>query len=164
MLNCFATFLLLFLPTGGRSAPLPPDPPIQQAQQHTQRNHSADQGETRSKSPDDGRAIIAEIEHGLLSGDVQSFSKYFSAQVYLSLRGGESGYFSANQAYLIVENFFSSRRTVTFKFSTVKTDDPMPYATGGGSFFERGTIHSLQVYVALAKNRDRWVITQFNVY
>ena len=109
-------------------------------------------------------ALIENIHHGILSGDVQLFSEHFAHQLYITLRGKEGGYFSSNQALCILQNYFSGRRTLNFRFTTVSTTGSNPYATGGGTFLVKGNPEILQVYVALAGTGDGWVITQFNVY
>lgn len=109
-------------------------------------------------------ALFDQIEKGLVAGDVRSFSRYFGHEVFLNLRGTESGYFSGNQAFYILQNFFASRRTVRFKFTTFDQTDSVPYATGGGSFVLKGKVETLQIYVALARKNESWVITQFNAY
>ena len=108
--------------------------------------------------------IFYTIQDGILLSDIETFSKLFDKQVYVDLKGIESGYYSGNQAFYILKNFFSARRTVNFKFSTIREMEETPYATGGGTFIMRGNRETLQIYVALTKRDKRWVITQFSVY
>jgi len=84
--------------------------------------------------------------------------------VYVNLRGGESGYYSANQAHYVLENYFKTRRLVNVKFSTIGESDANPYATGSATFVERGTRRLAQVYVSLTRSGERWIITQINIY
>jgi hypothetical protein len=112
----------------------------------------------------DTSLIFNDIQQGLAQSDIKIFSNHFARELYLNLRGGESGYYSSDQASYILQNFFRSRRTINFKFSTVSEVGEMPYATGGGIFLKRGTRETLQVYVGLTKYHEKWVITQFNVY
>jgi len=109
-------------------------------------------------------ALIESIRQGILSGEIQKFSGSFAHQVYITLRGKEGGYFSSNQALCILQNYFSGRRAVNFRFTTVRTNAVMPYATGGGTFLMKGNTEILQVYVAFASIDGQWVITQCNVY
>ena len=109
-------------------------------------------------------ALFAKIEAGITSGETARFSQDLARQTYVSVRGKESGYFSANQAFLIVRNYFSSRRLASFKLSKQESAGSMPFATGGGTFMSRGTLEQFQVYVALTRVESRWVIAQFNVY
>ena len=125
------------------------------------------------------RSIFDDIQRGIGRGDPGLFLRHFARQVSIYVRGGESGYYSANQAYYILKSFFDSRRILGFRFSTVfdpgehapkpgeaLTDEPesAPYATGGGTFLMKGGREPFQVYVAISKIDGRWLVTQFNVY
>jgi len=109
-------------------------------------------------------ALFRKIEEGIAGGDIGRFSQDFARQAFVAVRGKESGYFSANQSFLIVRNFFASRKLSSFRLSKRESGGSMPFATGGGTFLSRGTMESFQVYVALTRLESRWVIAQFNVY
>jgi hypothetical protein len=84
--------------------------------------------------------------------------------VYLNIRGAESGYFSANQAHYVLQNFFNQHKPVSFSFTSYGESGGSPYATGRGSINVKGNREFIQIYVSLAKFKDRWVIGQFNIY
>ena len=109
-------------------------------------------------------ALFDQIERGLITGDVRSFSKYFAHEVFLDLRGVESGYFSGNQAFYVLQNFLTPRRVIHFKFTTFDRVGSTPYATGGGSVMLKGRLETLQIYIALTRGNKGWAITQFNAY
>lgn len=113
-----------------------------------------------SRSPAE---IFTLVESALRTSDIPAITKSFGRQVYVSLKGGESGYYSANQASYILQSFFNARRPVSFSFSTIQLGGD-PFATGGGTFLLKGTRETLQVYVAVARQSNRWVVSQFNVY
>ncbi len=119
----------------------------------------------QAKNSDEKPSVtIGQIELAVRSSDIQLISKYFLRPVFISLRGAESGYFSANQASLLLHSFFESRRVVRFTFTTISETEE-PFATGGGVMIEdKGSRQSFQIYVALLKVDNRWVISQFNVY
>jgi hypothetical protein len=116
--------------------------------------------ELASESPSE---IFSLVESGLRQADLSSASRLFGRDVFVSLKGGESGYYSSNQAYLIVQSFLHARRPVNFTFTTRQEGDEA-FATGSGVFLSKGTRETLQVYVAVARQSGRWVISQFNVY
>lgn len=87
-----------------------------------------------------------------------------ASQVYVNLRGGESGYYSANQAHYVLENYLKSRKLVNLKFSTIGESEARPYATGSAVSVQRGIREIAQVYVSLGRSGDRWYITQINIY
>ena len=109
-------------------------------------------------------ALFSDIHTGIVSVDVKKFSTHLAKQVYLNLRGVESGYFSQNQAFYILDSYLSARHVVQFTFSTINGAGPTPYATGGGIFMRHGRREIFQVYTSLSKQDDQWVITQLNVY
>ena len=108
--------------------------------------------------------LFGAVQQGLANGSAGTFSGHLAPQVYVNLRGGESGYYSANQAHYVLENYFKTRRLVNVKFSTIGESDANPYATGSATFVERGTRSLAQVYVSLTRSGERWIITQINIY
>ncbi len=108
--------------------------------------------------------LFGTVQRGLASGSAAAFSGNLAPQVYVNLRGGESGYYSANQAHYVLENYFKTRRLFNVKFSTIGESDANPYATGSATFVERGTRSLAQVYVSLTRSGERWIITQINIY
>ena len=128
------------------------------------RNSAGD--ETRAPDPQvpsTPAEIFSIVESGILHGEHPAISKHFGRQLYVSLKGEESGYFSANQASQIIRSFFGSRKPASFSFTTTETEGD-PFATGAGTFLGRGSKETLQIYVALTRQGNRWVISQFNVY
>ena len=112
----------------------------------------------------DFRIVFEEIQHGFESGHVAAFSSHLGLQVQVALKGEESGYFSSNQTYYILENFLKLRKVLSFEFSSVGETEATPYATGNAVFSNKGTRESTQVYVALMKSGDKWVIAEINIY
>ena len=112
----------------------------------------------------DPRAVFADIQEGIASANVSLFASHFHAQVHVTLRGGESGLYSSNQAYYLLQNYFRDRKPVTFKFSTYGDSPSNPYATGSAAFNVRGNRERAQIYVALSRAGERWVITHVNIY
>jgi hypothetical protein len=109
-------------------------------------------------------AIFSAVSRGLISGEVASFGQSLAPQVYVSLRTGEHGYFSANQASVLLEYFLRTRKIYNLVFSTISENATIPYATGSATLLYKGTRHLVQVYVAVARTGDQWFITQLNIY
>lgn len=110
------------------------------------------------------RKIFIAIESGVDAGDVDRFAGYFAQQVYVSIRGGESGYFSSSQTYYIIKNFLTARKPLGFTFTTYGFADEIPFATGRALFRIKGNRESVQVYAALSKSNGKWVIDKINFY
>jgi Domain of unknown function (DUF4783) len=117
----------------------------------------------RSQSHDTA-ALLKSIEEGILSGSSDQLHTFLAKQVSMTIGDNQSGYYSAGQASLILQNFFSTRKPTHFAFTRTSATDSSPYATGRLTFLRRGNRNSVQVYVALGRQDARWVITQFNIY
>lgn len=112
----------------------------------------------------DFRVVFEEIQHGFEISKISVFSPYLGLKVQVSLKGEESGYFSSNHAYYILENFLKPRKVISFEFTAVGESEAMPYATGIAVFTHKGSREVAQVYVALMKSAEKWVITEINIY
>jgi hypothetical protein len=109
-------------------------------------------------------SIFAAVSKGLMSGEVASFGQSLAPQVYVSLRTGEHGYFSTNQASVLLEYFLRTRKISNLVFSTISENATIPYATGSATLLYKGNRQLVQVYVAVARTGDQWFITQLNIY
>ena len=107
--------------------------------------------------------IFSDIETGILSNDVQKIAKYFSAQPYISLLNGVNGYYSSNQAYYILEDFFSSFKVVSFEMSETKIEDAVSFGKGEYYFEKKGKREVAHLYITLSKSGSRWYISQISI-
>lgn len=107
--------------------------------------------------------ILGEIEKGILKGDVSKIARYFSSQTYLSFSNGINGYYSSNQAYYVLEEFFNLFSVITFNFNYTKSEENISYASGSYFYERRGKRDSAQVYVILNKTGNNWFIAQISI-
>jgi len=107
--------------------------------------------------------IFREIETGIKEAEVKNISKYFGSQTYFSFSNGINGYYSTNQAYYVLEDFFNLYKVTSFKFDHIKTDKNISYATGKYNFDNRGKRSTAQVYISIKKIGSGWQITQFTI-
>ena len=107
--------------------------------------------------------IIKEIENGFVKSDVSFISSHFSSQVYLSFLNDVSGYYSSNQAYYILEEFFKEYTVISFSFDKVKTNINTPYVTGIYYYDQKGIRSEAKVYLSLKYTNKSWEITQISI-
>ena len=107
--------------------------------------------------------IFNDIESGIVSNDVKKFSQYFSSQPYISLVNGVNGYYSSNQAYYILEDFFNSFKVVSFKMEETKSEGPVSYGKGDYYFEKKGRREVAHLYITLSKSGNKWYITQISI-
>ena len=110
------------------------------------------------------RAVIEDVQLGISTGNMGLVAKHFASRIAVNLRGGESGTFSSNQAYYVLQDFFKTRRIGRFEFSTFGESDANPYAAGEAELMHKGTRERAQVYVALLFDGKKYLITQLTVY
>ena len=107
--------------------------------------------------------IFDEIEAGILKNDVKSFAQYFSPQPYISLINGVNGYYSSNQTYYIIEDFFRTFKVVAFNFEEKKTEESVSFGKGTYYFEKKGKREAANLYITLTKQGSRWYITQISI-
>ena len=107
--------------------------------------------------------IFREIESGIKEAEIKNISKYFGSQTYFSFSNGINGYYSTNQAYYVLEDFFNLYKVTSFKFDHIKTDKNISYATGKYNFDNKGKRSTAQVYISIKKIGTSWQITQFTI-
>ncbi len=103
------------------------------------------------------------IINGLTNGNTNQISRYFSQQVYLSLRSGERGYYSSNQAYYLIDNFFNIYQPISFQITSRMFESSIPYLAGKLYCRFKGSIEVFQLYLSLSWNGNRWEITQISI-
>lgn len=106
--------------------------------------------------------ILEEIEKAISKGDVNKVSEYFSSQPYLSFLGGVNGYYSSNQAYYILEDFFYEYKVISFTFENKRVEESVCYGTGLYSYEREGKRETAHLYVTLNKVGNKWYITQIS--
>jgi len=121
-------------------------------------------GESEQAGKMEIREVFDDVQRGISQGNVAIFSPHIRSQVRVTLHGGETGLYSANQAYYLLQNFLRDRKPVSLAFTTFGESESTPYATGNASFAFRGVRQHAQIYVALAHEGGRWVITLINIY
>lgn len=107
--------------------------------------------------------IFQDLENNIREANIVGISKYFGQQTYFSLSNGISGYYSANQAYYVLEDFFKIYKVTSFKFDHIKTDKNTSYATGKYGYENKGKRSIAQVYISVKKIGNNWNITQLTI-
>lgn len=110
-----------------------------------------------------GYKILEEIEMGLSKSKLTAISKHLSSQIYLSFLNGVSGYYSSNQAYYVLENFFDEYKVISFKFSSFNFNTVSPFAKGNYFYEYKGNRSEAKVYLTLKLTGKSWEITQISI-
>jgi hypothetical protein len=106
--------------------------------------------------------VFNDIESGFTSGNVALFSKYFATETFLSLNTGIVGYYSSNQSYYVLQNFFNLNKPISFKY-TNSVAGTNPYATGIFNYESKSRRETAQVFISLDSSGKVWKISQITI-
>jgi len=115
------------------------------------------------QQPDDAKTALRKIARSISKSDIGGLRNYFLSKVFLNLPTGEHGYFSSEQAYYILKNFFSSYSPLSFTFSSSNVNPRNAYGVGPYRYVRRGQRGSVQVFVSLVEVKNDWKINQLTI-
>ncbi|MFA7288045.1 MAG: DUF4783 domain-containing protein [Melioribacteraceae bacterium] len=107
--------------------------------------------------------IFIKIEDGLNNGNTDKFSNYFGDKTYLSLSNSVTGYYSQNQAFYILKDFFSVNKPIGFRINNQVIEGNSPFASGTLKYVTKGNRTSSSVFISLKQINSDWVITQITI-
>ena len=110
-----------------------------------------------------GYEILEEIEMGFSETKLSAISPHLSSQIYLSFINGVSGYYSANQAYYVLENFINEYKVISFKFDSFNFNTITPFAKGTYYYEHKGNRSEAKVYLTMKLTGQSWKITQISI-
>lgn len=116
------------------------------------------------RSTKDFRIAFEEIQHGFETENVAAIASWFGPHVQVNLKGEESGYYSANHAYYILQNYFKTHKVLSFEFTAIGENDVTPFASGTVMLSHRGTREIAQVYVSLTMLDRKWAIAEITIH
>jgi len=116
-----------------------------------------------SKKAATTQVIFNRIESAISEGNISVLSGYLASQTYLSLSNGIRGYYSSNQAYYVLEDFFKIYNVTSFRLDNLNFTENSPYATGIYNYEYKGKRNGAQVYISLNRIGSNWKITQITI-
>ncbi len=119
-------------------------------------------GTATSVIQQEASVVFNDIENGFNSGNVAAFSKYFSTETFLSLNIGIADYYSSNQSYYVLQNFFNINKPISFKY-TSSTSGNNAYATGILNYESKSKRETAQVFISLDTSGKNWKISQITI-
>jgi len=120
------------------------------------------QGKIKFPKTPDYTAVFEKIQKGILSGDISQFSEYISDKTFINLSSGKSGYYSVNQSYYILQEYFHTHKPVSFRFDSIKDGDN-PFAIGTLLYENQTRKDYSQVFISLGLEKSNWTILQFSI-
>jgi len=106
--------------------------------------------------------IFSDIERTFSSGNISLISEYFPSQIYLSLSSGVNGFYSSNQAFYILQDFFQLNQPITFKY-TQRSESKSGFATGIFTFENKNKKGTAQVFISVEYSGAKWKISLITI-
>ena len=104
--------------------------------------------------------IFSEFENGIRTGAIKEFSNNLISETYISLENGESSYYSSNQSFYILKDFFQNYIPISFKIIKTSINEEKPFAIGKLVYSKNGIRGESQVFIALKLESENWKISQ----
>ena len=105
-----------------------------------------------------------DIAFGFSNQNINYINLYFGTQVYLNIISDEKGYYSANQAELILIDFMDYFGVFSVKYLRSHHKNSYAFAIGK-CYYNRGSgKREYSISVALKYRGKKWIIDQINIY
>ena len=111
----------------------------------------------------EARDILMGAKDALSGGRADFLREHLGRRVYINLFTGINGYYSGDQAYMILHAFFSTHTPISFSFSSRNFSIASPYGFGPLAYERRGRRAIAELFLSLARVDNRWVINQITV-
>ncbi|MBL8006781.1 MAG: DUF4783 domain-containing protein [Ignavibacteria bacterium] len=109
------------------------------------------------------KKTFKEIGSGFSNNNVNSIKLYFDSQVYLNIAGNEKGYYSSNQAELILNDFMDYFRNDSFRYIHSNKYNSYAFANGIYTYISGSRKLDLKVTVSLKYYASNWYIDQISI-
>jgi hypothetical protein len=107
--------------------------------------------------------VFKKVETSIARGSVQDFANHLGPKVQISVGWEKSGFYSANQAFYVLQEYFNGHYPAAFTFESYGQSPTNPYAAGRLDYNGRFGRSSAHIYVALSLVENQWKISQINI-
>lgn len=111
----------------------------------------------------DCKLTFESIADGFNRENLSRITKYFDAQVYLDLISVDKGYYSANQAEIILRDFMSYYTIDNFYYTGSHAKSDFAFAIGYYIYYKGSSRVKLNASVSLYYKNETWYIDQISL-
>jgi hypothetical protein len=109
------------------------------------------------------KKTLKDVASGFNIQSVSRISAYFGTEVYLNIITNDKGYYSPNQAELILSDFMDYFKVVGFKYKNSYSKNSFAFALGK-YIYDRGSgKRELNGSVSLKYKDEKWIIDQISL-
>jgi hypothetical protein len=109
------------------------------------------------------KKTFKDIASGFNIQSVNRINIYFGSEVYLNIISNDKGYYSPNQAELILTDFMDYFKVVNFKYKHSYSKNSFAFALGSYTYDRGSGKRSLNASVSLKYKDDKWIIDQISL-
>jgi len=109
------------------------------------------------------KKTFKDIGSGLTYKNVGSIDQYFDSQVYLNIISNEKGYYSSNQAELILQDFMDYFTVQSFRYLRSSRFNTYAFVNGIYTYSIGSGRRDLKVAISLKYYNDRWYVDQIEI-
>ena len=106
------------------------------------------------------KKVFVNIANGINYSNVFDVVPHFGSEVYLNILNNEKGYYSPEQARLIIENFFSNNPVSSFKWRLSSRSENYAFASGTYKYQKNGFLNTYDLSASLKYSNELWLIDQ----
>jgi len=109
------------------------------------------------------KKTFKDIGYGFLSKNINFINLYFDSQVYLNIITNEKGYYSPNQAEIILLDFMEYFTIDNIKYQRSSKFNTYAFVNGVYTYIIGSGKRSLGVTISLKYSNGKWLIDQINI-
>ncbi|MEO6695044.1 MAG: DUF4783 domain-containing protein [Ignavibacteria bacterium] len=109
------------------------------------------------------KKTFKDIGFGFASNNINFINLYFDSQVYLNIISNEKGYYSPNQAEIILLDFMEYFTIDNIKYQRSSKFNTYAFVNGVYSYMKGSGKRDLGITISLKYNNNRWFIDQINI-
>lgn len=109
------------------------------------------------------KKTFTDVSIGLNRANINFINLYFDTEVYLNIITNEKGYYSSNQAELMLIDFMEYFRVISFNYTRSHRKNMYAFATGKYVYNRGSGSRFLDVTVSLKYRYDKWLIDQISI-
>lgn len=109
------------------------------------------------------KKTFKDIGYGFMTNNMNFINLYFDSQVYLNIISNEKGYYSPNQAEIILLDFMEYFTIENIRFQRSNKFNTYAFVNGIYTYMKGSGKRELGVTISLKYNNNRWLIDQITI-
>ena len=109
------------------------------------------------------KKTFKDIGYGFMSNNINFINLYFDSQVYLNIISNEKGYYSPNQAEILLQEFMEYFTIESIKYQRSSKFNTYAFVNGVYTYTKGSGKRDLGLTISLKYNNGKWFIDQITI-